>query len=192
VTAPPARVWRVFPWDPGAADGDPFSATYVPSGEGKGRFDLPRIPGSVIYCSESPEHAVAERIQHYRGQVLDAADLRLGGHGLALVAVTLPGEVGSRVLDLCDPEMLVRLGVRPDETASNDRRVTQRIASQVHAQGYAGLRWWSAFTGDWHAVVLFRDRLDSPAVYSAPEPLRIDHVAVVAAAETLGIRLRAR
>lgn len=189
MTAPPDRLWRVFPWDPAAAEGERFSATYVPSGEGKGRFDLPGLPGGVVYCSESPEHAVGEMIQHYRGQVLEAADLRVGGHVLALVQVRLGGRLRYRVLDLCDPEVLVRLGLRPDETASNDRKVTQRIASRVHGAGYAGLRWWSALAGDWHTVVLFRDRLDPAPGHGVPEPLRMDHPAVVEAARTLGIRL---
>ena len=192
MTAPPERLWRVFPWDPAAPDGERYTATYVPSGEGKGRFDLPRMPGAVIYCSESPEHAVGEMIQHYRGQVVDDADLRMAGHALALVDVRLAAEVRNRVLDLCDPEMLVRLGVRPDETASTDRKTTQAITSRVHGAGYAGLRWWSALTGDWHTVVLFRDRLNPAPAYGTPQPLTIDHRAVAEAARTLGIRLRAR
>jgi len=190
VTAPPERLWRVFPWDSAAAPGERFSATYVAPGEGKGRFDLPRMPGGVIYCAESPEHAVGEVIQHYRGQVLDEADLRIAGYGLTLIDVTLAGNVRDRILDLCDAEILVRLGVRPDETASHDRRVTQHIASRVHGAGYAGLRWWSALTGDWHTVVLFRDRLYPAPAHGAPQPLTIDSPAVVEAARILGIRLR--
>jgi hypothetical protein len=188
VTAPPERLWRVFPWDPAAAQGERFSATYVPSGEGKGRFDLPRMPGGVIYCSETPEHAVGEMIQHYRGQVLGEADLRIGGHVLALVDLTLAGEVRDRLLDLCDPEVLVRLRLRPDETASNDRKVTQSITARVHGAAYAGLRWWSALSGDWHMIVLFRDRVDPAPIYGRPEPLTMDHPAVVEAARILGIR----
>lgn len=189
MTAPPERLWRVFPWDPAAVEGERFSATYWPSGEGKGRFDLPRTPGGVIYCAESPAHAVGEMIQHYRGQVLEQADLRIAGHVLALVEVTLGAQVRDRILDLCDPETLVRLGLRPDETASNDRKVTQGIASRLYGAGYAGLRWWSALTGDWHTVVLFRDRLDPAPAYGAPNPLAMDDPAVVEAARTLGIRL---
>lgn len=189
---PPALVWRVFPWDPDAADGEPFSPTYVPPLQGKGRFDLPGVPGGVLYCAETPEHAVAEQIQHLRGQTLDEADLRIAGRGLALVPVTLPPMVRERVADLCDPEELLRLGVRPDETASRDRRLTQRIAASVHAAGHAGLRWWSALNGDWHTVVLFRDRLDSPLEYGAPERLTLDHPAVQEAARILGIRLNRR
>jgi hypothetical protein len=43
---------------------------------------LPAVPGGVLYLAETPEHAVAEAIQHYRGQWLDAADLIVAGHPL--------------------------------------------------------------------------------------------------------------
>lgn len=33
--------WRVFPWDPRAAEDEPFSVSFVPGGQGYGRFDLP-------------------------------------------------------------------------------------------------------------------------------------------------------
>lgn len=188
MTPPPDRLWRVFPWDPAAADGERCSLTYVPATQGQGRFDLPGRPGGVMYCSETPEHAVGEMIQHYRGHLLDEADLRVGGHRLALVHLGLPRRVRDRVLDLCDPAVLARLGARPDETASNDRKVTQRIASRIHGAGDAGLRWWSALTGDWHTVALFRDRLVPAPTYGPPDALTIDHPAVVEAARVLGIR----
>jgi hypothetical protein len=62
----PVPLWRVFPWDPAAAEGDRFSAGFVPGGQGRNRFDLPGQPRGVIYLAESEEHAVAEMIQAYR------------------------------------------------------------------------------------------------------------------------------
>jgi hypothetical protein len=191
VTPPPARAWRVFPWDRDAAPGEPFSPEYVPQGQGKGRFDLPGVPGGVLYAAETAEHAVAELVQQYRGQTLDEADLIVAGRRLAVVAVALPGAVRRGVLDLCDPEELVRLGVRPDETASRDRRATQRIGAAVHAAGHTGLRWWSAFSGDWHTVMLFRDRLTAPPAFETPEALTLDHPALREAARELGIAVAA-
>jgi hypothetical protein len=156
--------------------------------QGQGRFDLPGVPGGVRYAAETPAHAVAEMIQHVRGSRLAAADLRVSGHRLALVGLTLPPAVRDHVVDLCDPATLVRLGVRPDQTASSDRKVTQRIAADVHAAGASGLRWWSVFTGDWHMVVLFRDRLEPPPEQGDPQLLALDHPAVVEASRVLGIR----
>jgi hypothetical protein len=192
VTVVPERVWRVFPWDPSAREGERFSAGYVPPAQGKGRFDLPGVPGGVLYLAETPEHAVAEMIQHYRGQSVDEAELRIAGHALALVAVALPESIRREIADLCDPALLVRLGVRPDRTASRDRRATQAISAAVHAAGYAGLRWWSALAGDWHTVVLFRDRLDPAPAVGLPEPLGLEHPAVREAASALGIPLARR
>lgn len=192
MTAPPERVWRVCPWDPAAPPGAAFSAAHVPPAPGKGRFDLPGVPGGVLYLSETPEHAVAESIQHYRGQELDEADLRILGHRLALVDVRLPPDVRAGAIDLCDPEVLVRLGIRPDRTASRDRHVTQAIAADIHRAGHAGLRWWSALVGDWHGIVLFRDRLNPGLEFGAPEPLRLEHPAVREATSALGIAVARR
>lgn len=189
MTAAPARAWRVFPWDPEAAAGERFSPSYVPPAQGKGRFDLPGVPGGVLYLAETPEHAVAELVQQYRGQSLDDADLVAAGRRLALVAAALPDPLRESVLDLCDPGRLVALGVRPDETASRDRRATQRIGAGVHAAGHAGLRWWSAFSGDWHTLLLFRDRISQPLAFEAPEPLVLDHPALREAARALGIEV---
>ncbi|HET7321302.1 MAG TPA: RES family NAD+ phosphorylase, partial [Longimicrobiaceae bacterium] len=166
--------------------------SFVPAAQGKGRFDLTGVAAGVLYLAETPEHAVAEMVQHYRGQRLDDSDLRVAGHRLALVSVTLDAAVRDGVADLCDPAALLGLGVRPDETASRDRRVTQRIAASVHAAGHTGLRWWSALSGDWHTVVLFRDRLDPPPAYAPPEPLTLTTPALREAARSLGIALAVR
>jgi hypothetical protein len=178
--------WRVFPWDRDAAPGDPFSPTWVPNTQGQGRFDLPGSPGGVIYLAETPEHAVAEMIQHYRGQTLDDADLHIASNPLALVSVEVDTIVDD-VVDLCDPAVLKRLAIRPDRTASSDRKSTQRIAAELHAAGYAGLRWWSALTGDWHTLVLFRDRTRDRLRFGEPEPLSLSHPAVIEATRALGI-----
>lgn len=137
--------------------------------------------------AESPEHAVAEMIQHYRGQILDAADLCVAGRPLALARITIDDDVMAGVADLCDAAVLSRLGIQPDETASSNRRTTQRIAAQLYAGGHSGLRWWSALTGDRHMLVLFRDRTKTHLRFGAPEPLTLPHVAVIEATRALGI-----
>jgi hypothetical protein len=180
--------WRVFPWNPDAAPGDPYSPGWIPLAQGQGRFDLPASPGGVIYMAETPEHAVAEMIQHYRGQTLDAADLIVAGRPLALAQIAIDDDVTTGIADLCDPGVLVRLGIRPDETASSSRQTTQRIAAQLHAAGLSGLRWWSALSGDWHTLVLFSDRTKAKLRFAVPEPLSLSHRVVVEAARALGIR----
>ncbi|MGH7447712.1 MAG: RES family NAD+ phosphorylase [Longimicrobiales bacterium] len=187
-----ADAWRVFPWDSEAAPDDPFSPAWVPPSQGQGRFDLPGTPGGVIYMAESPEHAVAEMIQHYRGQTLDSADLRVAGRPLAIARITIGDRVMAEVADLCDPAVLSRLGIRPDETASSNRLTTQRIAAQLHAGGHTGLRWWSALTGDWHTLVLFRDRMQNQLRFGQSEALSLSHAAVIEAARALGIAIAPR
>lgn len=185
-------LWRVFPWEAEAEEGKPFSASYVPGGQGRGRFDLSGSPSGVLYLAEVPEHAVAEMIQPFRNQVLDEADLVVEGRTLARVSADLSAEVRDGVVDLCDPAELVRLRIHPDEIAARTRATTQRIASSLHAAGYTGLRWWPAFFGEWHTVILFRDRLPAPPVYGAPHPLHLGDSVLAGAARRLDIELPGR
>lgn len=186
----PVPLWRVFPWDPGAADGERFSPGFVPGGQGRSRFDLPGNPLGVVYLAERQEHAVAEMIQGFRNapDPLDDADLTAWGHAYALVEVTVAPDVWRRVADLCDPAVLQALAITADLPPARERRTTQAIAADLHARGHAGLRWWSAFWGEWHTTVLFRDQLPAGALtYGAPVPLDTRHPAVAEAARLLGI-----
>ena len=184
------RLWRAFPWDPRAALGQPFSAEYCPPQHGYNRFDLPRSERGVLYLAGSPDHAVGELVQSYRNQTLDEDDLFVLGHPLALVEITLESAVAERIADLCDPAVLVRMETRPDEVAARERRTTQRIAKQLFADGWAGLRWWSAFFGEWHGTVLFLDRIEGDSLsYGTPELLHLTDATVEEAAQLLGIQL---
>lgn len=186
----PVRLWRVFPWDPDAAEGAPFSAAHIPGGQGGARFDLPGSPRGVIYLAESEEHAVAELIQGFRNSSapLTEADLTRWGHRLALVSAELDAATWPRVADLCDPDTLRELGIGADHPPLRDRLRTQQIAVALHGRGHAGLRWWSAFWGEWHTVVLFRERLAATSLaYGQPTPLSLDSRAVVEAARLLDI-----
>jgi len=182
------ELWRVFPWDESAKTGARFSPSHVPPPTGRGRFDLPREISYVLYLAESPEHAVAEMIQPWRGRRLSPAHLRRATHPLALVRVTADIS-GTSVADLCDPEVLVNTGVAPDRSASRHRDVTQPLARRVWDRGFAGLRWWSSFWGDWHTCTLFTSRAAAGMSFGEPERLAITHAAVTGAAEWLGSEL---
>src|SRR5688572_20072905 len=131
--------WRVFPWNPDAKAGEPFSPSYVHPNQGSGRFD---VAGKlVVYLAESAVHAVAEKLQRFRGQKLDRKDLSEWGKPLALVECRLEKV---KLADLCDAAVLVKHGLAPDVLASRQIAKTQRIAMALHQQGFAGLRWWSA------------------------------------------------
>jgi len=186
---PRTTAFRVFPWDAAADDGQPFSPAYTPPNLGRGRFDRPGTTPPTLYVAETPEHAVAEQLQAFRGRRLRPGQLKRSGHPLAISAVAFVGAVWDGLADLCDPSTLLDLGTRPDLTASADRRTTQAIAARAATLNHSGVRWWSFYSGDWHTIALFSELLTTPPVYGTPEPLTPAHPAVIAAADSLGISL---
>jgi len=185
-----AALWRVFPWDASAEAGAPFSREFVPHRQSTGRFDLGGQP-SVLYFAESPEHAVGEVLQGFRGRRITARHLRRSGKPLALVDVALAQPTRDAVVDLTDPAALARHAIRPDELASHDRARTQAVARRIHAAGAAGLRWWSSLTGEWHSVILFLDRVGpGDLTYGTPRPVDLSAPVVLQAASILGIGIR--
>ncbi len=183
-----AVLWRAFPWDPEAAPGEPFTPSHVPVRQGAGRFDVSASP--VLYLAESPEHAVAEKLQRYRGLELAAPDLVEWGHHLALVPVELADRVREAVVNLCDPDELARWRIGPDTLASRDYRRTRAVAEALYEERKTGLRWWSAFSGDWHTVVVFCSRLSKgDLIFGAPDRLGLDTPALRVAAAEVGVHL---
>ena len=171
--------FRVFPWDPAAKPGEPFSPSHINPHQGAGRFD---VPGKlVVYLAESAVHAVAEKLQRFRGQKIDKKDLIESGKTLALVECELRN---NQLADMCDPAVLVKHGIRPDVLASRDITRTQAVAVALSKAGYAGLRWWSALSGDWHTLVVF----DGEIQYGEPEVLSFAHQAVRDVSVALGIQ----
>ena len=185
------RLWRVFPWDKAAADGSPFSASFVSSRQVSGRFDLGGNP-PVLYLGESPTHTIGEKIQRYRGQTLGAADLREFHQPLALVEVTVTLPDAALVADLCDPAELVRRGCRPDELMSRELARTQSIGRRLYEAGLVGFRVWSALSGDWHSMVVYTDRARDigSMTFGSPAELTLVSPAVQEAAQLLAISLR--
>jgi len=150
---PPAsgslHLWRVFPYDRGAREGEPYSVRSVAPAHRQtgGRFDLGTHP--VLYLAETPAHAVAEVLRRFSGRALTPLLLHHSHHPLALVGAELSAELSSGLVDLTDPATLVRLGVRPDTLAlpASGRTQTQAVSRQIHEAGAPGFRWWSALPG---------------------------------------------
>ena len=171
--------WRVFPLYPAAIPGEPFSPSHIFPQQGSGRFD---VAGKlVVYLAETAVHAVAEKLQRFRGQKIDPQDLIESGKTLALVECQLEQ---LKLADLCDPATLVKYDIKPDVLASRDVAKTQGVAAALHKEGFAALRWWSALSGDWHTIVVFEGTIE----YGEPEPLAISHTAVQDASAALGIQ----
>lgn len=143
--------------------------------QGSGRFDVPASPRGVVYFAETPEHAVAEMIQQFRNhpEPVTTEDLTRWGQRLALVRATLDRTMWQKMADLCNPDTLTSLGLTAELAAYRDRRRTQTIAVDLYDKRYAGLRWWSAFWGEWHSVILFQERLRTGAV-TYGEPIALD------------------
>jgi hypothetical protein len=189
------RLWRVFPWDPAAVPGAPYSAISVAprQKQGGGRFDLPELT-SVLYLAETPDHGFAEFLQDFRTQILTRAHLKRNGRPLALVSVDVPLETFHSLPDLADPATLRHYDLRPDVLSlpRPHRRTTQAIARRIWDDGQAGLRWWSAFHGEWHTTVLFVERVPlSLLAFASPTAASLRDPAVIAGAEAAGMRLRA-
>lgn len=181
------RLWRVFPWDVTAKPGQPYSPQFIPPRQGSGRFDLDARP-LVLNLAESAAHAAGEKLQRYRGQSIDRPELREFGHPLAVVQINI-GLRDRRIADLCDPEELVRYGVRPDALMSRDLALTQGLSRKLHDADVTGFRLWSALTGDWHATVLFMDRVDDGWAlhFGEPRELALDSPELLEMARVLAI-----
>lgn len=163
-------------------------------GQTVGRFDLHDRP-PVRYLAETAPHAIGEVLAPFRGTRFRDAYLRQAGQHLALVEVVLSPALDRRLLDCTDPAQLAALGIRPDELAHHDRRVTQRIARHLYQhrrgrQRAAGFRWWSALTGAWHTLVVFTDRARPGEVtFGAPHPLTPADPDLVVSLGLLGVRV---
>lgn len=83
------------------------------------------------------ESAVAERIQAFRGQTLNDADLRLVG-GAQYALATFDDSTLDRIVHLDDPSELARRQLRPSMVATRDRRVTGAIALRIFEEGVRG------------------------------------------------------
>ena len=96
------------------------------------------------------------------------------------------------MIDLDDPEQLVRRALRPSLVATRRRSDTQPIALSVFQEGASGLGWWSTLEAAWPNVTLFAERaVPSLRPVGPSELLTVDHPSVRTAAELLGVSIAA-
>jgi hypothetical protein len=111
--------------------------------QGEGRHDNPDLYG-CLYAAAEAVGAIAETLAPFRGSGrLDPSMLRRAGRPLYLGRLVLAD--GASVLDLDDPEVLVREGLRPSLVATRYRSTTQGQAANLHESHpeAVALRWWS-------------------------------------------------
>lgn len=181
-------LYRVFRATPGAGATDRGGPLYVPRDrQGAGRHDDPSRYGAW-YAARTPEAAVAEVIQAFRGRDLVDADLALAGGAHQSLAIVDDAAIGE-LIDLDDPAVLTRQGWRPSRVASRDRSVTQPMAVRAFDDGALGLSWWSTLDAAWTNVTLFAERTIATTAVSvvSTERLSVRHPAVQSAAAHLGI-----
>ena len=185
------RVFRALDGVPADARGGPL---YVPrERQGAGRHDSPARFGA-FYAARTPEAAVAESIQVFRGRDLTDEDLEYADGSRSALAA-LEESALAELLDLDDPAVLVREAWRPSGVASRDRTVTQGMAVRAFEAGALGLSWWSTLDAAWTNVTLFAERTletGMVTVEGVPEKLTTKHPAVVAAAAHLVIPVATR
>jgi hypothetical protein len=133
--------------------------------QGEGRHDAPTLYG-CLYASFEPVSALIEQLA-----------------GLTGTSIEPPG-----LLDLDDPEVLLREELRPSLVATNERSTTQGQAVGLferHAEA-VGLRWWSTFESLWPNVTLF-DRAEGALGVVDVQPLDAGDDVVQEAADFLGL-----
>ncbi|MDP9243404.1 MAG: RES family NAD+ phosphorylase [Actinomycetota bacterium] len=182
-------LYRSFARDDSAKDHEPGGALFVPRwNQGAGRHDNPYEYGT-LYASRSPESAVAEYLQHFRGHSVSSADLKFADGRVLSLAAIADDRIPS-LPDLDDPEELLAQHLRPSRVATRNREMTQSIALELFGTGSEGFSWWSTIEAAWINVTLFAERaIERLTLAAEPEALTLTHPAVVQAAGELGIPL---
>jgi RES domain len=181
-------LYRAFPRAPGAGPMDEGGALYVPRlAQGPGRHDNPETYGA-LYLSKAPESPIAEALRDYVARGVPPYPLLREGSPIALAAIDeTPVEA---LLDLDDPRNLADRDLRPSRVATRDRERTQPLALSLYEEGVDGFEWWSTIEASWINVTLFAERaVDKLALLGEPEPLTVEHPAVRAAADAVGVLL---
>ncbi len=177
---------RCFAWNDSARPEQPDSPLWFPRVfQGDGRHDNPEVYG-CMYLTDREASGVVEQLARFRGQRLIEPMLVRRGRPLALAAIELPDD--AELIDLDDPVVLRRLGLRPSVVATRDRSITQPQALAAYRDTNAeGLRWWSIFESLWTNYTLF-DRAGSRLSLRDVRTLSLEDRAVVEAADYLGLR----
>jgi hypothetical protein len=184
-------VYRIIPYKETAADGTPFSASYLHPKQGLGRVDNPRRY-KVWYLTREPEGAVAEVFggwPEWDEAMFKFGDshLELAGAIRVLVTLRLPDDLAT--LDLDHAYALHERGMRPTSVVERNRSATQswalRIFEEADHKGdpsWQGIQWWSFHRPYWRILGLWGV---TPQVIKV-EPLFLSHPAVLDAADALG------
>lgn len=180
-------LYRCFAWNADAAPAGPDGPLWFPRAfQGEGRHDNPDLYG-CLYLADRPLSAIVEQLARFRGQRLTPGFLQRRGLPLAMATLTL--ERRATIIDLDDPLVLQREGLRPSLVATRDRSVTQPQARSFYERHprLAGLRWWSTYEARWAHLTLF-DRAARRLRLESVRDLTLDEAAVQEAADFFAMR----
>ena len=180
------KLYRCFAWNDRARPGEADGPLWFPrSLQGEGRHDHPDLYG-CLYLSEREVSSVVEQLARFRSQRLTPSLLRRRGLPLAMASLELPNP--GKLIDLDDPAVLLRAGLRPSVVATRQRAVTQPQARTMYERhrDANGLRWWSTYEAAWMNVTLF-DRAASRLRVESVRELSTGDATVIEATEFLGL-----
>jgi hypothetical protein len=181
-------LYRAFAWREAAQPSESDGPLWFPRiFQGDGRHDNPEVYG-CLYLADRPESCIVEQLAAFRGQRLTASLLRRRGLPLALAQLEL--DARAELIDLDDPAVLMREGLRPSRVATRDRATTQPRALELYRahKKAAGLRWWSTWEALWANVTIF-DRAAKSLKVTDVRELTLEHPNLRQAAELFGLRI---
>ena len=181
------KLFRIFARDARAAPAERGGALWFARAPlGLGRHANPALYG-CLEASEELLAAVVEHLARFRGRSLGEDKLSLGGLPVCIATLGLPD--GAPLIDLDDPTVLEREGLRPSGVVTRDRSRTQAAAAGLFARHpkALGVRWCSVFEPVWANVTLF-DRAGGAVSVEEVRRLELGDEVLAEAAAFLGLR----
>lgn len=148
-------LYRVFPYLPSAAPGQPGHPLYIHPRQGVSRWDNPHLY-LVLYLATTPEGAIGEALGNLT--VWTPAMLVFPGvpGSARMLGVYRIDETAHPLLDLDDAKELVGRSLRPTHVVIRNRPRTQQIAADIYNETkWAGIQWWSFHTPQWVVTALW-------------------------------------
>lgn len=193
------RWWRVVRWLPDAPEGENGHPRYVPNHyQGAGRFDNPRHY-TAGYIAAEPQAAVGEAFADrlsWNGLMLQPG----APDGATMALVEFRGS-DLNLLDLDDPHVLIRYGLKPSDVVRRNRDRTRELGLRVFLEArHDGVQWWSYHRPEWVVAAVWKGHTEagepeSPFMSLAiedVEPLTLEHPAIVIAADVLSRVIESR
>lgn len=176
------RLYRVFPFDSAASTTEPGGALFAPHGRA-GRIANPDLYHE-LYCSTSATGAVSEAFG--RLDVWTAETFVRYERPYALAELEFDHAV--RICELDNVGRLLSYELVPSDVVASDRAVTRGWAARIYkTRKWVGISWWSRYDSRWHSAALWQRR--GLRVVKPPQPLSVEHPAVLKAAALLPRRL---